>query len=192
MGIELLNSSGIVLQCVVFQLEWHSWKNTNDAICQSLQNEAFLDQKLPVLCTRLQITFLLSNIIWSSIICYTRIFALAVADVCMPLLTLIDGIYLYSTPGACLVGTSITLHRCVWCCEWHCQSGTMTPQFHLFEFFIDFDFCLLCWKACTFCFFLAIFSAFDIFDLAFTFGAFSSSSSARASSLSLASRFLSR
>jgi hypothetical protein len=36
----------------------------------------------------------------------------------------------------------------------------MTPQFHLFEFFIDFDFCLLCWKACTFCFFLAIFSAY--------------------------------
>lgn len=32
-------------------------------------------------------------------------------------------------------------------------------QFHRFEFLSDLDFCLLCWKACIFCFFLTAFSA---------------------------------
>lgn len=52
----------------------------------------------------------------------------------------------YSTPGR-VANTGV------------CIVFTMKAQFHLFEFLSDFDFCLLCWKACIFCFFLTAFSA---------------------------------
>jgi len=113
----------------------------HDVISIHHKNKPFLLQKLPVLCT------------WSP-----ALVGLPPADAfqrfcwytCNSIQHTMQSSKYWCLP--CKVVDSI----------WHCESPYEEPwkaHFHLFAFLSDFDFCLLCWKACTFCFFLTAFSA---------------------------------